>query len=245
MISWLLALLFYICLFLWTLVLSPSLLFLWMPRSLLFKVSKTYAKGILLLCKVLLRLDYKIVGVENLPKNGSYIIASKHQSAFETFFFHAFLPQSVFFLKKSLFYIPIVGFYFQRLGMIPVYRFQKKNLLSVKEQRQKKIRKALDSASSIVIFPEGTRTMFGEKGTYQAGVYHMSKDFGQSVVPVALNAGFYWPRRSFLKKKGVITISFLPKMMPGNQNAIDFMSALETAIEKEMQTISSACIDQK
>ena len=112
------SILFYIFLFLWTLFLGIFLLpFLFLSKDILYKPAYFWIKGIFFLLKNICGLTYEIRGKENINNNNFRIIASKHQSTFETLLLFSFFPKSLFIHKYELFFIPIFGLYLKKIGI--------------------------------------------------------------------------------------------------------------------------------
>lgn len=181
-------------------------------------------------------LRYKVEGIENLRqalKEGPCIVACKHQSAWETIALPIFLYPFTIVLKHELKKIPLFGFYLGWLRMIFVDRQSRSQTI---KSLLVQSRQAIEDNRSILIFPEGTRTKIGSKTDYQIGVALLYRDLNRPVVPVALNSGLFWKRRSILKKSGCITIRFLPPIMPGLSRE-EFMIKLEKDIESSCQEL--------
>lgn len=178
------------------------------------------------LLKVIVGIDYRVDGKENIPK-GPFIIASKHQSAWETAAFNHIFPKTSFILKKELMYFVPLNFYMHHTQMIPLDRRGGKQALKDMIARAKNV---MAIGRSLVIFPEGTRTIVGEKVSYKRGIYTLYKHLNKPVVPVALNSGLCWKRRGFRKYPGTIVVNILPPIQPGLPEDI-FMKTLETSIE--------------
>lgn len=181
--------------------------------------------------KWFLNIDYKIHGLENIPQKGSFIIACKHQSTWETFIFSAQFKNPVFFIKRSLLYIPMLGWFFKKLRMIVVDRSKSSAGSFLKKAAQEV---ALDRA--IIIFPEGTRVAVGAHQAYHRGVYALDKALDIPVIPVALNSGIFWPRRTFLKNPGTIEMTLLPPL-PKGLSKDGFMQELEKKIESQTRLL--------
>lgn len=218
--------------YVWTLFYLSMLLpvmFLF-PRSVTMKIFRFWVRTNLKALNVLIGLDYKIEGLENLTsvtKNGPCIIACKHQSAWETLVFATLLEDFRIVLKRQLMYIPIFGLYLRKINAIVVDRDAGSQAIKslIHQGRQ-----ALKSHHSILIFPEGTRGKPGDPGNYQPGVAALYRDLNATVVPVALNSGVFWGRRSFVKRPGTITLRFL-KPIPAGLSRSDFIKQLEQSIE--------------
>ena len=201
----------------------PSLILPFWAISLL---SQCWSRGIFFLLRVFNGLTYRIEGTENVPSQ-PVIFASKHQSAWDTIIFPLIIDTPAIILKKELHLIPFYGWYAKKYGTIGIDRSGGASALRA---MLRDARSAIENGRSIVVFPEGTRTEPGEVKTYQSGVAALYKDLGVPVVPVALNSGLLWSRRSMLRKPGIITLRFLPAIPPGVKRA-DFMARLESDIE--------------
>jgi 1-acyl-sn-glycerol-3-phosphate acyltransferase len=173
-------------------------------------------------------IKYRVLGRENIP-SGACIIASKHQSEWETFKIHLFLNDPAIVLKRELLKIPLIGWYMKLSGSIPIDRGTgAKSVLEMIPAA----RKAAAEGRPIVIFPEGTRVAVGETRPYKSGVAALYKDLNIPIVPLALNSGLLWPKNSFFKKSGMITVEFLPPIPPGLPRE-EMMQKLRNALETE------------
>ena len=169
---------------------------------------------------------FDIQGIENVPETGC-IIASKHQSIWEFYALWIELRDPSFVLKSELMKIPLFGWYVSRLKQIPIRRGDKGVAM---RKMIKEAQSFVDNNREILIFPEGTRRAPGAEPNYRYGVTKMYLDLQCPVVPVALNAGLYWPRRKFLRRPGIIRVRYLEPIMPG-LSAEDFAAELESRIE--------------
>ena len=189
-------------------------------------VGKIWARGLYFFLKTFCNLKLNLIGKSKIP-SGPAIFASKHQSALETFMFHLLLKKPVFVLKKELLNIPIFGFYLKKMGMIAIDRDGGiRSLKLLLKQVQDKI----NNGYSIIIFPEGTRTVPGETVEYNPGIAAIYNLKIAPIVPVALNTGCFWPRNSFIKKPGSFSIEFL-ETLPEDLNKKEFMIHLRDVIE--------------
>lgn len=171
-------------------------------------------------------LSWDVRGLENLPDEPC-IFACKHQSAWETGIFHQLVDDPSYILKKELLSIPFFGWYLNKGGAIAIDR---KAGASALKLMIKGTQERLARGQHVVIFPEGTRSTPGKPGTYHPGVAALYKNVEAPLVPVALNSGLFWQRRSFLKRPGHITMEILPVIEPGKPRKI-FMQELQTTIE--------------
>jgi 1-acyl-sn-glycerol-3-phosphate acyltransferase len=208
---------------------------LWIPVILLPRWCcvlwyKTWTHIIMFALKITVGLDYKILGQAKLDKileNGPVILACKHQSAWETLIFSTLVKRFVIVLKKQLVQIPGYGSYLIKLNSIVIDRSNgMKSLKSLIHQGKK----AIDNNFSILIFPEGRRGVYGESGDYQSGISILYQELNVPVVPVALNSGKFWARRSRFKKPGCITLEFLDPIPAGLPRS-EFLPLLKERIE--------------
>ncbi|MFA5040108.1 MAG: lysophospholipid acyltransferase family protein [Bdellovibrionales bacterium] len=171
-------------------------------------------------------ISYQVIGRENIPK-GACIIASKHQSEWETFKMHLIFDDPAVVLKSDLLKIPLIGWYMKRSGSIPIDRAAgAKAILKMLPAA----RKAAAQGRPIVIFPEGTRVAVGDTRPYKSGVAGLYKDLNVPLVPVALNSGLLWAKNTFFKKPGFITVKILPPIPPGLPRE-EMMQRLRDALE--------------
>jgi 1-acyl-sn-glycerol-3-phosphate acyltransferase len=142
--------------------------------------------------------------------------------------FPLLLDEPAYVLKRELMSVPLFGAYLKRCGMIAVDRQgggpALKRMLAA-------ARAAAADGRPILIYPEGTRTAPGQRRPYHPGVAALYGDLGLPVVPVALNSGLFWGRRSFRKRSGTITIEFLAPIAPGLPRRV-FMERLQGSIEE-------------
>jgi len=185
--------------------------------------------------KVICGLDFEIKGKENIPE-GSIIVLSKHQSTWETYAFQVIFQQHTWVLKKSLLKVPFFGWGLSLLKPVAIDRSARKKAM---EQLSEQGSQRLDDGISIVIFPEGTRIAPGEKGRYKLGGARLAEISKRLVVPVAHNAGEFWPKHSMFKKRGKITVSVLPAIDPAGMTASEINELVETKIEQEMAQITT------
>lgn len=172
------------------------------------------------------RLTHRMGGLENLPA-GPVIVASKHQSTWETLAFALLFPNAAIVLKRDLLFIPVVGWAMARAGHIGVERGDGASALRGLVRQAKA---AVAEGRSILIFPEGTRTPVGSQPPYQVGTAALYRQLGIPVVPVALNSGVFWGRRKFIKWPGVIDVELLQAIPPGLDRKT-FMATLRERIE--------------
>jgi len=189
------------------------------------------------LMRWILRLDYRL-DIENSPlPQGGHIFACKHQSAWETLALWLVVPNGIFILKRDLFWLPVVGWWLWRSGNIGVIRKGGKATLRHMMAQSKK---RLSEGANLIIFPQGTRVHPGVVKPYRHGVALLAQRTRCPIIPVALNAGYYWPRLSYFKYSGVIQISIMPTLnIPEEKpSTTDFLHHLEHAIETRYHSLS-------
>ena len=185
----------------------------------------------------LLGIRPKVIGIENMPPEPC-IILSKHQSAWETMTLQDYVPHGaycVFVLKKELLRVPFIGWGLGAMKMISIDRAAGKNAL---DQVVTQGRERLKQGFYVIIFPEGTRVAPGQKRRYKPGGAYLATRVGCKVVPVAHNSGELWPRQSFLKKPGTVTVSIGPAFDATGLSEQEINERVEHLIEGEMHRIS-------
>ena len=207
--------LFNIMFYAWTtvmvLVFAPGLL---LPYQVTVWGQRRWAKGVNLLLRWSVGIKVEIRGLQNRPQGGA-IIASKHQSAWDTLIWHVILDDPAMVMKKELLSIPIYGWMCRKTRMIAVDRKAGAKALRAMLADAKE---AVELGRAIVIFPQGTRTAPGVSTAdmpYQPGVSALYRGLDVPVVPVALNSGLFWPRRQLLRQSGTIVLEFLEPILPG------------------------------
>jgi 1-acyl-sn-glycerol-3-phosphate acyltransferase len=177
---------------------------------------------------------HEVKGLENLPEQTA-IIMSKHQSTWETIGFQAIFPAHVWVLKKELLKIPFFGWGLKSLEAIAIDRNAgRRAVVQVARQGLERLK----AGRWVVVFPEGTRTAPGTQGRYKLGGAVLAVKSGYPVVPVAHNAGEYWPKHWLYKYPGVITVSIGPVIESEGRDAESLMGEAEKWIETEMRAIS-------
>ncbi|RJG02141.1 lysophospholipid acyltransferase family protein [Noviherbaspirillum sedimenti] len=192
--------------------------------------------------RVICGIRYEVKGWENLP-DAPVILLSKHQSAWETIFYLAAMPRPlVFVYKKALGYIPFFGWGIALLRMIPIDRSKGRDAFG---QILTQGKKRLADGQWIIMFPEGTRIPVGKRGKYKGGGARLAVETNTLVVPLAMNSGECWPKNSFIKQPGLITVSIGKPLSPQGLNPAEMMQQVENWIESEMRVISPAVYARK
>lgn len=221
---------------LWTLLLGLAYLpFLLLPTRAFGALVRFWLWGLIWGARFLAGIRWRIEGRENIPA-GACIVAAKHQSAWETLFFHLLFSDPVYVLKKELLLIPLVGWYMRKARMISVDR---KAGASALRHMLRQAETAIADGRQIIIFPEGTRVAPGDHKPWQPGVGALYGRFGSQVpvVPVALNTGLFWGRNSFFKTPGEVVIQVLPPMSGDGSDKRAFVEQLRQTIEGATNTL--------
>jgi 1-acyl-sn-glycerol-3-phosphate acyltransferase len=181
------------------------------PRRWVTWAWKLYARTIAVLLRWIVDVRMEVRGLERLPEGG-YIVASKHQSAWDTIAPMAYLPDPAVILKKELMDIPLYGQFARKLGMIPVRRDRGAVAL---RKMARAARARAQAGQQVFIFPEGTRRSPGAPPDYKPGVVLLYEALDKPCVPLALNSGLYWPRHAWRLNPGTIVMEFLEPIPPG------------------------------
>ncbi|MEW6131726.1 MAG: lysophospholipid acyltransferase family protein [Pseudomonadota bacterium] len=185
---------------------------------------------------VICGVRYEIRGMENLP-DGPVVVMAKHQSAWETIALPILLPPQALVLKKELLRIPFFGWGLAMLSPIAIDRKAGKEALrQIVVQGEARLRQGF----WIMIYPEGTRVDPGKTGRYGIGGAWLATHTGTPVLPVAHNAGEVWPRHSFIKYPGTITVSIGPVISSQGKKADALTEEVKAWIESEMKQLPHA-----
>lgn len=176
--------------------------------------------------KLVCGLDWELRGNPRAAGT-AVLVASKHQSAWETFVLQCILPDPAIILKRELLLVPFFGWALRKLRHLPIDRAG--GLESLRETFEA-ARVRLGEGRQIVIFPEGTRRDLGAPPAYQAGIFALYKSLAVPCLPVGLNSGRFWPHRGFIFRPGCIVIEFLHPIEPGLSREA-FMQRLAQEIE--------------
>ncbi|MBN8509892.1 MAG: 1-acyl-sn-glycerol-3-phosphate acyltransferase [Burkholderiales bacterium] len=240
--------------------LRSALFVLWMlatvvPVALVVLAASIFVKGTPLywMCVFWLRLviwgarwicgvRHRILGLEHVPTaadgRAAVILASKHQSTWETFAYPVLMPHPLCYVfKRELLLIPFFGWAMARLDMIHIDRSRRAEAWArVAEQG----RRHMSRGNWVIMFPEGTRSARGGQGSYKLGAARLAVDTATPIVPIAVASARCWPRKSFLLCPGVVDISIGRPIAPAGRSAEDLMREIETWIEGEMRRIDPA-----
>lgn len=185
---------------------------------------KAYAGGTMWVAKWLIGLRCEVRGT---PPSGEALVAAKHQSFLDILMIFYALPSAKFIMKREIHWMPVIGQYTKRMQMVAVDR----------GKRGKAIAKMLADVEAgkaepgqLVIYSQGTRVAPGVNVPYKKGTAALYEQMGQICVPVATNAGVFWPRRGLYRRPGVAVVEFLEPIQPGLHRD-DFMALLQQRVE--------------
>ena len=214
---------FYVNIVAWMLMCLPAMA---LPRRAMLGMVQAWARSTLTLMRVLTGTRMQVRGRDRLPAGG-FILASKHQSVWETFALLTVVDDPAFILKRELTWIPLFGWLAWKAGMIPIDRQGGSGALAGMNRRAAE---AVAAGRQLIIFPEGTRRAAGAPPSYKAGVSHLYRALGVPCLPAALNSGWFWPRRRFLRRPGTVVVELLEPLPPGLPREV-FMTRLQAGIE--------------
>jgi 1-acyl-sn-glycerol-3-phosphate acyltransferase len=214
--------LFYLNTLFWLLVALPTFV---MPYRAVIRVAQMWGRVNLILLRIA-GIRYEVRGRDKIPR-GALIVAAKHQSAWETFALLPLFDDPLFILKRELQWIPVFGWLLIKGRMVPVDRGGGSQALAAMTERA---RKELADGRQLIIFPEGTRRAAGAEPRYKYGVAHLYAAEGVPCLPVALNSGVFWPRRSLRLRPGTVVVEILDPIAPGLDKD-SFFKRLQNDIE--------------
>ena len=204
-----------------------------LPRMMRYRIISGWSRLIVWLARVILGIEWRVEGLENLPSHPAVILA-KHQSAWETLAFQHIFPPQVHVLKRELLWIPFFGWGLALMSPIAIDRRRGVAALrSIARRGQKR----LEQGFWVVVFPEGTRVAPGESRDYQPGGAWLAAASGAPVVPVAHNAGLYWPRNAFLKRAGTVTIRIGPSIDSTKCDPLTINAMAKEWIEEQQKAL--------
>ena len=199
-----------------------------------YAIASSWAKVSVELLRIICNVNYKVEGMENIPQ-GAAIVMAKHQSTWETLFMQKILPPQLWVVKRELLRLPVFGWGLALCEPIAIDRSAGRKAV---EQMVEQGKKKLDQGRWIIIFPEGTRVAPGKRNRYKIGGSILASQVDYPVVPIAHNAGEYWPRHSLIKWPGTITVAIGPAIKGFGRQPDDIKEEVETWIENKMEEIS-------
>lgn len=209
------------------------------PRAVSYRAAKRWVASVLFMLRMLCRLDYVVEGTENIPPQNSVLLI-KHSSVWETLAQLEVFPPQTWVIKRELMWVPFLGWVLRLLTPIAINRQAGKNAV---QQVLDQGTRYLQAGLWVAIFPEGTRVPAGETRRYGVGGVLLARAAGRLIVPVAHDAGEYWPRRSWLKKPGTITLVIGPPIDPANREPREVNEEVRRWIETTLARIRQRKLD--
>jgi 1-acyl-sn-glycerol-3-phosphate acyltransferase len=179
-------------------------------------------------------VTWKVEGRENIPDKPC-VVLSKHQSTWDAYFLPTLFTPGVYVAKRSLIWIPIFGWALYILKFILIDRSSGRSAIA---QMCEQAKDRLSRRRWVLVFPEGTRRPVGAEPSYRIGGAKIAEYAQADVVPVAVNAGEFWPRMGFIKWPGEITIVIGPVITHEGKTASEILLETETWIEGRMSEIT-------
>ncbi|MEL7164004.1 MAG: lysophospholipid acyltransferase family protein [Pseudomonadota bacterium] len=177
--------------------------------------------------------------VRGTPPENEVLVAAKHQSFLDIMLiFHA-MPAAKFIMKRELLWTPIIGLYAKRLGCVPVARGKRGAAI---QKMVKDVQAGRALPGQLVIYPQGTRVAPGIKAPYKVGTAVLYEQLGQPCVPVATNAGLFWPRSGVMRRPGLAVVEFLPEIPTGLARDT-FMAQIEEVLERKSDALAAGGYD--
>ena len=201
-----------------------------------YRIGVVWCKMALWVLSRLCGVRYQIQGLENIPQaHTPLIVLGKHQSAWETIAYPAILPNELCFVfKRELLFLPFFGWALGSLGMIHINRGDREK---AREAVAIQGKQCLAQGKWITMFPEGTRTPRGSIKPYRRGGVRLAISTSTDILPIAQNSGLLWPRNTFVKKPGLITVSIGPIIKVANKTEDEIQNEVEAWIEAEMRRL--------
>jgi len=224
--------LFYLVFLFWAVIALPTFM---LPRAAMLRVANWWAQTYIVLLRAVCNIKVEFRGVEKIPK-GPLIVASKHQSMWETISLLRFFEAPFFALKRELMFIPLFGLFLIKTRMIAIDRRAGARALIAMARRA---RQEVIQGRQFVIFPEGTRRPVGALPQYKPGIALIYTECAVPCLPVALNSGLFWPRRTFMRYPGTLVVEFLDPLPPGLSRE-EFLNRMRTAIEEATDRLVAA-----
>ncbi|WP_170772567.1 lysophospholipid acyltransferase family protein [Ruegeria lacuscaerulensis] len=224
-VQWVRSLIFMIVIYVWMLILgivfAPYAIF---AKQGARRACKTYARSTMWLASWMVGIRCEVRGT---PPVDEVVVGAKHQSFLDIMMIFNAMPQAKFIMKRELMWTPIIGIYARRLGCIPVDRGKRGAAVA---KMVKDVAKEFSEPGQLVIYPQGTRVAPGARKPYKVGTAVLYEGLNFPCIPVATNAGVFWPRTGIMRKPGLAIVDFLDQIEPGVDRD-PFLARLEEVIE--------------
>lgn len=208
-------------------------------RDAIFFMGRAWGRTNLWMLRAICGVGVEFRGLDNIPEDTGVIVAAKHQAAWDTFALLTKFSDFVFVMKGELLRIPLFGWYMRRAGQIGINRSKGADALRDIVVRAREV---LAAGRPLFIFPEGTRRPPGAAPSYKPGIARIYAECRAPCLPVALNSGLFWPRKSWLRPPGTVLVEFLAPIEPGLPRA-QFMRELQRRIETASDRLTAEAVD--
>ncbi len=195
-----------------------------------FAACKTYCRWVRWTAGWMIGLKMEVRGDVPLDE---VMIAAKHQSFLDILMIFAAVPAGKFIMKRELLWAPIIGQYAYRIGCVPVNRGKRGQAI---RKMVEDVEKGTQHPGQLIIYSQGTRVAPGVKAPYKVGTAVLFEELGQDCVPVATNAGVFWPRTGIYRKPGTAIVEFLPRIKSGAPREA-FMATLSETVESHSDAL--------
>lgn len=226
--------------FFWTVLFACiAMLVAVLPYRTRYAITSRWNMGTIWMARWILGIEYELKGVENLPaKNMGAIVLSNHQSAWETIFLlYALGNPLCFVFKRELLFVPFFGWGLGLLRMVAINRNSGTDAFT-QTKEQAKVR--FNDGVWMIMFPEGTRIAPGQQSKFKTGGARLSTELNAPIIPIAHNAGECWPKSSWVKSSGKVTVSILPLIHPQGRAIKEVHNEMEAVIRAEMAVLPKA-----
>jgi 1-acyl-sn-glycerol-3-phosphate acyltransferase len=238
LLQWLGSVIFTTQLFLLSLVWGAVITLVgWLPFRQLYRFARGWAGSNMWLAKILCGLDWVVEGGENIPREGAHVSMWKHTSTWETMAQMVVMPPQAWVLKREILWIPLVGWATWMLKCIAINRGAGHRAVN---QVLDQGRDRLAAGIWVLVFPEGTRMEPGQTRKYGMSGALLASQAGVKIVPVAHNAGDFWPRRGLLKKPGLIRVVIGPPIEAAGRDPRELNAEVQAWMEGTMRRIGAA-----
>ncbi len=217
-----------------TVLVAIALIVFFTPLKVRYAILSKWAAFCMWWLKITLNIQLNVIGKENIP-NQACVIISNHQSTWETLAFQNIFPHQTWVLKQELQWIPVFGWGLSLLKPIIINRGEKlKALKKIIKQGADRIKEGI----FVVIFPEGTRQPYGQLGEYQKGGVSIAKKTNCDILPVYHNAGKVWPKGSFIKHPGVVTVVIGKPINVAGKSATELTKEIRDWTQAQSQSVN-------
>ena len=214
-----------------SILLSLAIVF---PVSVRIRIIKIWIVLNLGWIKLTCGLGFQVEGLENIPENG-FIVMSKHSSTWETIALQLFFRPMVWVVKRELTYIPFFGWGLKAMNAIAINRGTGRQAIKqlITEGKQR-----MDEGRIVMLFPEGTRVMPGQYKPFKMGGAILAQKTGYAILPIAHNAGEFWPRHSWIKWPGTIRVVIGKPIEPEDRKPDEIIRQVEQWVLETGEEIS-------